>query len=98
ERPSAPCARSVIRPRARSKRSAAPQFRQRLHLIIACPSPPLYRFILNVALHLTFASEYDVLRPPAAFFASTFFRMRSSISRRAVSCEHLVSFAHFEEV
>jgi hypothetical protein len=39
-----------------------------------------------------------VLRPPAAFFARTPRSTRSTISRCAVSCEHLASFAHFDEV
>src|SRR5271170_2288095 len=44
------------------------------------------------------ASEYDVLRPPAASLTRTPFRTRSSISRNAVSCEHLASFAHLDDV
>jgi len=43
-------------------------------------------------------NEYDVLRPPAPSFARTPFRTRSSISRSAVSCEHLASLAHFDDV
>jgi len=39
------------------------------------------------------AMEYELLPPPAASFCT-----RSSISRRAVSCEHLASFAHFNDV
>ena len=49
-------------------------------------------------IHLNCASEYEVLRPPAASFVRTLFLMRSSMSRRAVSCEHLASLAHFEDV
>src|ERR1700745_1837039 len=56
----------------------------------------------NIALfllldYLTLANEYEVLRPPAEALTSTFFRMRSSMSRRAVSCEHLVSLAHLDD-
>jgi len=52
----------------------------------------------NAALYLIFISEYDVLLPPAASLTSTFLRIRSSISREAVSCEHLASLAHLDEV
>jgi hypothetical protein len=44
------------------------------------------------------AMEYELLPPPAASFIETPFCTRSSISRRAVSCEHLASFAHFNDV
>src|SRR5208283_4068909 len=53
---------------------------------------------LPTSNHLTLPSEYEVLRPPAASLTSTFFRIRSSMSRRAVSCEHLASLAHLDEV
>jgi hypothetical protein len=48
--------------------------------------------------YLTFIREYDVLLPPGASLTSTFLRIRSSISREAVSCEHLASLAHLDEV
>ncbi len=43
-------------------------------------------------------SESLVLRPPAASFARMPRLTRSTISRCAVSCEHLARFAHFDEV
>ena len=39
-----------------------------------------------------------MLRPPAASFARIPRFTRSLISRLAVSCEHLASFAHLDEV
>ncbi len=39
-----------------------------------------------------------MLRPPPGCFTRIFRFTRSSISREAVSCEHLASIAHFEDV